>query len=182
MHKRTKEIMAICCISFGLLLAIPLAINYAQDKTKMPSPSKDATEQTQEREAREEVAKSLAGSLFLDRISVKEADWKLKKAGYFDNDAKRISMLFSRGDISASFSIVEYGSKKEADESFNGLRSYGADVPSNKFGERGDRLLHSNGNFMALRFRQGNYFVQIFSPNQKVAERFAGVILESLPR
>lgn len=176
MLKSQKMIIGICVVVFAFIFAAaPYLISYSQKKGE---PQKQDN-------ARREVAKSVVGSMFLEKITIKEPDWNLKGAHYFGRDERnnstRISMAFSKGNVSAAFDIVELDSVKEANEMFHGQRSYGANVEFNKFGEKGDMLVHPNGDFIALRFRQGNFFVQIFTPNQKTAELFAGFILESLP-
>lgn len=136
-------------------------------------------------DARREVEKSVIGSIFLENLSMKQTAWELQKAHYFPRDehvpSARISMRFSRDNKIVGINITETDSEKEADRKLvGGIRSYDGGAPFDKFGEKGEIVTNGNGDFMALRFRQGRYFVQISALDQKNAEFFAGIILESL--
>lgn len=135
---------------------------------------------------REEVAKSVVGSMLLDTISIKEPTWEMNKAGYIGrglhNNFTYFGMRLIKGDNFLAVSISEHDSPKEADEQFGGptTRSYGVSVPFNNYGDKGDKLIGQNGDLMGIRFRKGNFFVAIWNRDPKTAERFAEYVLNSL--
>lgn len=181
---KTKQLLWIGCIAFGLFLAAsPFLMSHAQKNTET---QKVGGQDEKARQARAEVAKSVVGSMLLDTISVKEIKWELNKAGYvgrgLHNNFTYFDMLLKKGDSSLAVSISEHDSPKDADEQFGDstTRSYGASVPFNTYGDKGDKLIGQNGDLMAIRFRKGNFFVTIWNRDQKTAESFAGYALESL--
>jgi len=182
-----KRILTISFVAASIMCLAVSSILVSHSQTKNEVLGTDAQNQDRENgEARLEAAKSSIGSMTLQNITAKNSHWKLQRAQHFerrvDNNSERIGMLFSNGENRVGFDVIELNSVKEAEAKFHGQRSYGGSVKFNQYGDKGDMLLHDNGKFMALRFRQGNYFVQIFSPDQKAAELFAATILESLPK
>lgn len=169
-----------------VFMAIAAAgINFAQKEGNRPINS--SSEMTDDQvKAKQEVAKSVVGSMILDTISVKEIKWELNKAGYvgrgLHNNFTYFDMLLKNGDSSLVVSISEHDSPKEADEQFGNAttRSQGTSVPFNTYGDKGDKLIGYNGDLMAIRFRKGNFFVTIWNRDQKTAERFAAYVLDSL--
>lgn len=188
MRKKTKQILSICGIALGIfLVASPFVISYAQkkDETSRETQKKETRDQDEQTpDAKQEIAKSVVGNILLDTISVKEADWELNKAGYLerhkDNKAATIDMLLKNGDNFVGVTISEHDSVKDADERFNAVREYGGSVDFNVYGDRGEKIIDQNGRLMAIRFRKGNFFVAIFSRDQKTAERFAAYALEAV--
>jgi len=128
----------------------------------------------------------VVGSMLLDTILATESKWKLNKAGYvgrgLHNDFTYFDMLLRNGKSSLGIGIAEHDSPEDAEEQFDVSRlSYGGGcVPFNVYGDKGDKLIGQNGDLLAVRFRKGNYFVQVFTREQKTAERFAAYVLKSL--
>ena len=183
MRKKMKP--AIGIIAFGLfLVASPFLISHAQKKSELQK-EENKNQDEQELQARAETAKSVVGSIFLDALPVKEPSWVLNKAGFVErgenNKFTYLSMLLKKGDSFTGIDILECDSPKDADERFGGQRSYGASVPFNKYGDKGDKLIGQNGDLMAIRFRKGNFFVVIYTrSDSKTAEHFAEYALEAI--
>src|SRR5580765_301754 len=183
MCKTTKQILLIGSIAFGLCVAVsPFLISHAQKKSETQE-VENQNRNGQTLQPRQEIAKSVVGSLLFDTISVKESEWMLSKADFSErhenNKAATIDMLFKKGDDFLGIVISEHDSAKDAGERFNSPRQYGASVPYNAYGDRGERLIGDRGDLVAIRFRQGNFFVAIFNRDPKTAERFAEYTLEA---
>ena len=184
MRTKTKQVLSIGGIAFGLfLVASPFLISHAQKKSETQKVGNE-NQDGQTAQFRKEIAKSVVGSLLFDTISTKEPDWMLNKADYVErgehNKFTSVGMLLKKGDNFVSFSISEFDSAKDADESFYAPRQYGASVPFNTYGDKGEELIGQRGDLIAIRFRQGNFFVAIFNHDQKTAERFAGYAQEAI--
>jgi hypothetical protein len=186
MRKKIKQILSIGSVVLGLFLATsPVLISQAQKKDETQK-GENQVQDEQLAEARAAVAKSVVGSIFLDTISIKESSWNLNKAGYMErgehNNFTNLSMLLKKDDNFVGIDITEYDSPQGANEQFDPLkRSYGISVPLSGFGDKADKLIGQNGDFMSIRFRQGNFLVDISTKGDvKIAERFAGYALEAI--
>jgi hypothetical protein len=185
MRNITKEILSICIVIFGLsLLASPFLMSHAQKKSEVQG-GNNQDQDEQVRQARQEVAKSVVGSIFLEAVAVKEPSWGLDKAGYVQRGAGSnftyVNMSLKKDSDSIGISIREYDSFKDADAAFTAPRSYGSSVAFNKYGDKGEKIIGDSGDLMAIRFRKGNFFVSIFTKGDaKTAERFAGHLQKSL--
>lgn len=184
MQRRTKKIAITCIAVCGLFLTVsPFFVSFAQ-KSKTEKSIGETRQDEQAREAKQVVAKSVAGSIFLDAVTTKESNWTLNKAGYLAKDANNnsasTSMLFTKGEHSVGISISEYNSAENAAKPFHTPRSYGANVKFDTYGDEGEKLIGPKGDFLAIRFRQGNFFVSIFTPDEKAAIRFADYATEAV--
>jgi hypothetical protein len=202
MQKRTKMTFMIRGAMLGLSLTTlsPLT-GFAQENVKTPKVQKSQGKQQsnkadqtrraeRQREAREAVAKSAAGSLLFDTVTAKEPKWTLQIAHYghnnSDNDQAVINMFYKKGVDTVNIIIKEYNEAKDAVESFDIPRSYGASVKFDSFGDEGEKVYGENG-FIQMTFRKGNFTVTVAHVNEKTlqrdektAERFAGYALEAV--
>jgi hypothetical protein len=177
-HRTRRQLLYALLVFLGLSVGVaPFLIAYAQKERTAEKPHQDENLN----KARLEVKKSIVGSMLLDSMLIKEADWKLNKAGFLEmSDGTSISIQFKNGDTYVGVAISEYDSVEIAEARFNALRSYGASVLTSGFGDKSDKLIGDRGDLMALRFRKGNYFVDIFTHDLKAAERFANHISKVL--
>lgn len=184
MHRGTKYVLAIFGTIFGLVLSASFFMSSYAQKVTETQKVETYNQDEQYREARREISKSVAASVFMDVVTQKDPTWVLDKAGYIErgehNRSSYSSVMLKQDGKFVSVGILEHDSANDADSQFDALRSDGASVPLAGLGDRADKLLGGKTNFMAIRFRKGNFFVQIFSPDQKTAERFAGYVLKSL--
>ena len=131
-----------------------------------------------------EIAKSAVGILVFEAVSVKEPIWQLFDAVYLErhdrNKAATVSMSFKNGKSQLSIDIAEYDSADVAEKRFDSPREYGGSVPYKAFGDRGEAVTGEKGEFLALRFRQGRFFVSIYNSDAKAVGRFASYISESI--
>jgi len=183
MQKEANRAGWISGVALGLfLVASPFLEIHAQKKDQ----TQNQKLEEQLRQARAEVEKSVLGSMLLNTISVNESKWELNKAGYvgrgLHNHFTYFSMLLKKGKRSLAIGIAEHDSPEDAEERFDlsGLSYGGGCVPFNVYGDKGDKLIGQNGDLLAIRFRKGNYFVEVFTREQKTAERFAAHALKSL--
>lgn len=182
MRKKMKP--AIGIIAFGLfLVASPFLISHAQKKSETQN-GENKNQDEHELQMRQEVAKSVVGSFLFDTISIKEPKWELSKANYWERDDNskfsNVGMSLKKRDNSVGISISEFDSAKDADQRFQVVRSYGASVPFNTYGDKGEKLVGERGDLIGIRFRKDNFFVSIFSRDPKTAERFAVYALDAI--
>ena len=184
MRKINKKTFLMGCLAFGLFLTASfILISHAQKKTETQK-AENQVQDAQLSEARAAVAKSVVGSVFLDSLLVKEPSWSLDKAGFMERGPlgsfEYLSMLLKKGDSLAGIDIAECVSAAYAEALFDTPTSYGANVPIKGFGDRGEKTIGERGDLIGISFRKGNYFVSIYSRDQKTAESFAAYILKSL--
>lgn len=209
MKKQAKVLLTAGGAIFGLsLAATPFLIAiYAQEVEKSQktvqtevrnqSVKNDAQMQHQERQAkrekaRQEVAKSAVGSVLFDKVSAKDSEWVLARAHYstkyIDVSPESIKMSYQKDDDTVHVGIMEFDTRERAVDSFKMPRSYGASVKFDKFGDWGEKIYGDYG-FILINFRKGNFGVSISNVNkktgkrdEKISERFAGYVEESLAR
>jgi hypothetical protein len=134
--------------------------------------------------AREEVAKSVVGSLVLDAVTVKETDWSLSTGTFIPKmnggSPSGVYVSFKKRDEAIHINVAEFETAERAEETFNPmLRSMGSGDPF-KIGDRGEKI-YINGRMTGLNFRVGNLKVSIGgTTDEKLAERFAGHVLEAI--
>jgi hypothetical protein len=176
-----KKILSISSITLGLFLVTsPFILVCGQNKSEEPILEK----QNQTADLRQKLAKSQVGTILFDMISTRQSKWIVSKSGYIARDDGNrmtyVDLLVSKGKLFLGISISEYDSPDDANEAFSGPREYGANVPFSAYGDRGDKLIGERGDFMAVRFRQGNFFVYISCRDEKATERFARYALAAI--
>lgn len=193
MGKRINFLLKLCGGLFVLsLFVMPFVISYAQenmagnkkDAVKERQPSTTSAPQDATQKAINEVRKSVAGSLTLDKMSAREGDWELKHAlaaaKFRSDDPTSINMTFYKGSEMAVIHITEYDNVSRAEKAFRGPRSAGEGVAFSTFGNEGEKVYLGRDGFSHLRFRTGNFIVSVFNRNEKTAERFAGYAAEAV--
>jgi hypothetical protein len=185
MQNKARKLLPTMSLFFGMLMAATsLPVGYAQVKSDDQKNVDKAREQEeQEMSAKKVVSESAIASIFLDKVTVKDADWKLKKAwhtmrGGVENKATT-NLSFEKETEKVYIRILEFTSEDEVLEHSKTPRSGGISVNFNTYGDGGEKIFIS-GNFVLLHFRKGNVFVTINCQNEKIAERFAGYVAESL--
>jgi hypothetical protein len=170
---------------------MPFVISYAQENTAgskkdagKTSAAQNSAQQDAVQKAKNEVRKSVVGSLTLDKMSARESDWELKHAlaaaKFRSDDPVSINMTFYKGAEMAVIHITEYDTASLAEKAFRGPRSAGYGVAFSTFGNEGEKVYIERDGFSHLHFRTGNFIVTVFNRNEKTAERFAGYAAEAV--
>lgn len=182
--RKTKQFFWIGCVALGIFLAASSFLMSHAQKTGETQKVENQNADEQARRAGAEVAKSVVGSLFLDAVTVKEIDWKLKEANYLskkgNDDSTLIIMSFRKDRDTFNIGISEYESAVIASKPFHIPRSHGTSVTFNTYGDEGEKIYLQSGDFVTLNFRLGNFLVGIQGRDEKTSELFASYVVETI--
>ena len=194
MQKKVKVVTVVCAAVFGATLVVLPQQSGAQKSGKTQKTVNRENKQLQTKDeqkaqreaddARQAVAKSVAGSILFDAISAKESEWSLKNAYYGikrrDGDSTLMNMSFNKGGEAVHITILEFDSTIDASSTYNTPRSYGRSENFDKYGNDGEKIFGDKNDFLLLNFRKGSFRVSITTKDEKTAERFAAYVAESI--